>query len=132
MEEMHLRENIVKVLKYAGCIKNNLQIAGKTIHDRSTVELVCRQQKNIYSVCTIQNLFGHRTRRIKKRESSHHAGDFCMTGAHPLVVTQRNIFCVKVLEKLREVVRQLCQHVVVRLECPDEEICIVFELFVGS
>ena len=52
-----------------------------------------------------------------------------MTGAHPLVVTQRNIFCVKVLEKLREVIRQLCQHVVVRLECPDEEICIVFELF---
>ena len=65
----------------------------------------------------------------KKRKSSHHAGDFCMTRAHPLVVSQRNIFCVKVLEKLREVIRQLCQHVVVRLESPDEEICIDFELF---
>ena len=55
-----------------------------------------------------------------------------MTGAHPLVVSQCNIFCVKVLEKLREVIRQLCQHVVVRLESPGEEICIIFELVFES
>jgi len=46
------------------------------------------------------------------------ACDLSVAGAHPPVVPQGHIFGVKLFQELREVVRQLCQYVVVRLESP--------------
>ena len=49
-------------------------------------------------------------------EITYRAGDLSVAGAHPLVVPKRHVFCVEILQKLRKVVRQLRQHIVVCLE----------------
>ena len=53
-------------------------------------------------------------------EVTYPAGDLSMAGAHPPIVSEGDIFCVKILQKLRKVVRQLRQHIVVRLESSGE------------
>ena len=50
------------------------------------------------------------------------ASDLRVARAHPPIVSQGHIFRVKLFQKLRKVVRQLRQRIVVRLESSGEKI----------